>query len=56
MHLKLGESPLWKIIHYIFARNVSPRVIRLLIDSYVRQQVCISWNGLNAIASYYKME
>ena len=34
-----------KLFTILLARNVSLLAIRLLIDSYVRQQACVSWNG-----------
>ena len=44
----LDASKAFDKVHYgklftiLLARNVSPYVIRLLIDSYVRQQACVS--------------
>ena len=37
-----------KLFTILLAKNVSPYVIRLLIDSYVRQQACVSWNGFKS--------
>ena len=50
----LDASKAFDKVHYgklftiLLARNVSPHVIRLLIDSYVRQQACVSWNGFKS--------
>ena len=58
MHLNLAFDKVHygKLFTILLAKIVSPYVIRLLIDSYVRQQACDSWNVLNLITSYYKME
>ena len=50
----LDASKAFDKVHYgklftiLLAKNVSPYVIRLLIDSYVRQQACVSWNGFKS--------
>ena len=45
-----------KLFTILLARNVSPYVIRLLIDNYVRQQACVPGTVLNPFTSCYKME
>ena len=50
----LDASKAFDKVHYgklftiLLAKNVSLHVIRLLIDSYVRQQACVSWNGFKS--------
>ena len=36
------------LFNLLYKRNLPPVVLRLLYDMYIRQQICVSWNGVKS--------